>query len=92
MLSGSVLTLTAGFGEGHNAAARNLEAALREGHPEMAVAVNDIFDESYGRLNRLLQSSYLMVINHHPALWSSFYNFLDQSPWATSGTFLFGKP
>lgn len=88
MVSGSVLILTAGFGEGHNAAARNLEEALRKFHPELDVAVNDIFSESYGWLNRLLQSGYRYVINHHPSLWRAFYNFLDRSPWVSHGTAL----
>lgn len=89
MVSGSVLILTAGFGEGHNAAARNLESALRESHPEMAVAVNDIFDESYGWFNRVLQSGYRWIINRHPAIWLAFYNFLDRSPWVTKGVGFF---
>ncbi|MEI8294392.1 MAG: glycosyltransferase [bacterium] len=91
MVSGSVLILTAGFGEGHNAAARNLEAALRKDHPGLDVAVNDVFDESYGRLNRLLQAAYRSVINHHPALWGSFYNHLDRSRSATSGAAVFPR-
>ena len=89
MVSGSVLILTAGFGEGHNAAARNLEKALREFHPEVAVVVNDIFDESYGWFNRLLQNGYKWIINRHPSLWRAFYNFLDRSPRVTSGVGLF---
>lgn len=89
MVSGSVLILTAGFGEGHNAAARNLEQALRELHPEVAVVVNDIFDESYGRLNRFLQSGYRWLINSHPSLWRAFYDFLDRSPYVTRGVGFF---
>ncbi|NDG72378.1 MAG: UDP-N-acetylglucosamine--LPS N-acetylglucosamine transferase, partial [Proteobacteria bacterium] len=85
MISGSVLILTAGFGEGHNAAARNLEQALKESHPEVAVVVNDIFDESYSWLNRLLQSGYRHVIDRHPSVWRAFYNFLDSSPLVTRG-------
>jgi processive 1,2-diacylglycerol beta-glucosyltransferase len=89
MVSGSVLILTAGFGEGHNAAARNLEQALKEFHPEVLVAVNDIFDESYSWLNRLLQSGYRHIINRHPSLWRVFYNFLDSSPLVTRGVGFF---
>ena len=89
MVSGSVLILTAGFGEGHNAAARNLEQALKESHPEVSVAVNDIFDESYGCLNRLLQTGYRHIINRHPSYWRAFYNFLDSSPWVTGGVGFF---
>jgi len=85
MISGSVLILTAGFGEGHNAAARNLEQALKESHPEVAVVVNDILDESYSWLNRLLQSGYRHVIDRHPSVWRAFYNFLDSSPLVTRG-------
>lgn len=89
MVSGSVLILTAGFGEGHNAAARNLESALRELHPEIAVAVNDIFDESYGWFNRALQAGYRWIINRHPSVWRAFYNFLDRAPWVTRGVGFF---
>ncbi len=91
MVSGSILILTAGFGEGHNAAARNLAAALKVYHPELTVAVSDIFDESYGFWNRFLQSLYRLVINRAPFLWSAFYKFLDRSPMATKGVGLFGK-
>jgi processive 1,2-diacylglycerol beta-glucosyltransferase len=89
MVSGSVLILTAGFGEGHNAAARNLEEALKASHPEVAVAVNDIFEEAYRWPNRLLQSVYRHIINRHPSLWRAFYNFLDSSPRVTRGVSIF---
>jgi len=42
----SVLVLTAAFGEGHNAAARNLAAALREAGVE--VEVHDILPRPTG--------------------------------------------
>ena len=42
----SALILTAAFGEGHNAAARNLAAAL--GEKGVAVEVHDLFAEAYG--------------------------------------------
>jgi processive 1,2-diacylglycerol beta-glucosyltransferase len=84
MVVGSVLILTARFGEGHNAAANNLAAALRKYHPEVRVSVHDIFEESYGWMNSLAQSLYRLVINYAPGLWEMFFCFLDRSsvpPW-----------
>ena len=42
----SVLILTAGYGEGHNAAARNLHEALLAASPETNVIVSDVFLEA----------------------------------------------
>ena len=42
-----VLILTAGFGEGHNAAARNLRDALEYLSDEVKVEILDLFESSY---------------------------------------------
>ena len=44
----SLLILTAGFGEGHNAAARNVREAVNFKSPETKVLVSDTFLEAYG--------------------------------------------
>jgi len=85
----SALILTAGFGEGHNAAARNLAAALREAGVE--VAVHDIFDEAYGWANRLVRKIYLLVINHAPWIWSSVFFLLDRTSVVGGGIGIFGR-
>ena len=48
-----VLILTAGYGEGHNAAARALAAALGETGAE--AEVRDLFREAYGRRQRVVE-------------------------------------
>jgi len=75
-----VLILTAGFGEGHNAAARNLRDALRQAHPDLSVEVLDIFHLAYGWVNGLSQRGYLFVINHLPCVWSLVFRWLHGSP------------
>ncbi|MCE9586858.1 MAG: hypothetical protein K8R57_00900 [Verrucomicrobia bacterium] len=73
-----ILILTSAFGEGHNAAARNLAIALRALDPEREVEVRDLFAEAYGPLYTLAQKGYFFFINHFPALWGGFYKFLDK--------------
>jgi len=74
-----ILVLTAGFGEGHNAAARALAAALdREAGPGTAV-IADIFALAAPRYNELVRRSYLSLINRAPKLWIRFYRWSDRS-------------
>lgn len=73
-----ILILTSAFGEGHNAAARNLAIALRELDPERTVEVRDPFAEAYGWLYRIAQKGYFLFINHFPGLWGAFYRYLDR--------------
>jgi processive 1,2-diacylglycerol beta-glucosyltransferase len=72
-----ILILTTAFGEGHNAAARNLATALKAADPERAVEVRDLFTEAYGPVYLLAQKAYFLVINHFPGLWGAFYKYLD---------------
>jgi len=57
-----VLILTAGFGEGHNAAARNLRDALEFTSDEAQVEVLDLFESTYGSMNTLARSVRLKLI------------------------------
>jgi processive 1,2-diacylglycerol beta-glucosyltransferase len=75
----SVLILTASFGEGHNAAARNLRESLLSVSPESNVVVSDVFLEAYGWLNRLSMHGYLAIINHMPWLWQGIFDLLDRT-------------
>ncbi len=79
-----ILILTSSFGEGHNAAARNLALALQAESPDRQVEVRDIFAEAYGPLFTIAQKSYFLFINHLPKLWSWFYTRLHQSKEAPS--------
>jgi processive 1,2-diacylglycerol beta-glucosyltransferase len=74
-----ILILTAGFGEGHNAAARGIREALAHvALAEADVEPHDLFAETYGAFNDLARKSYLGVINRAPRTWSFFYNWLDR--------------
>ncbi len=75
----SVLILTAGFGEGHNAAARNLREAILVLSPETRVEVSDIFLEAYGGFNRLIQKGYIAAINHTPVIWQGLFWLMDKT-------------
>ena len=74
-----VLILTAGFGEGHNAAARNLRDALEMVSDEVKVEVLDLFESSYGTFNTLAKSAYLGVVQYAPKFWGGIYSLLDNS-------------
>lgn len=73
-----ILILTSAFGEGHNAAARNLAIALRALDPDRPVEVRDLFAEAYGGLYKVAQKAYFLLINHFPGLWGAFYRYLDR--------------
>ncbi len=65
-----ILILTAAFGDGHNAAARGLAAAiqLRGGQ----AVVTDPFAESKPTLNDFARRLYLTLINRAPHAWNLF--------------------
>jgi hypothetical protein len=69
----SLLILTASFGEGHNAAARNLLEAITLKSPQINVLVSDVFLDAYGWVNRLAEKGYLAVINHLPNFWQTAF-------------------
>jgi len=76
-----VLILTASFGDGHNAAARNLRSALERLVPDdCQVEVLDLLDAVYGRLNHLARAAYLGLVRHAPTLWRTVYQLVDASP------------
>lgn len=87
-----ILIFTAGFGEGHNAAARGICAALEQSAGDGAAArVVDLFAECYGRSNDFARMAYIGMINHAPQLWQWLYQWLDQSNGAESGLVLLSK-
>jgi processive 1,2-diacylglycerol beta-glucosyltransferase len=73
-----VLILTAGYGEGHNAAARALAAGLQEAGAE--AEVRDLFLEAYGDRQRLSSRMYLQCIDRAPWIWAIVYFLLDRLP------------
>ncbi|MGE5212257.1 MAG: MGDG synthase family glycosyltransferase [Nitrospirota bacterium] len=73
-----ILILTAGFGEGHNSAARGVRDGLaRIGSYQATVELRDLFAEAYGRLNDLVRRSYLALVNRAPRAWGLVYRWLD---------------
>ena len=74
-----VLILTAGFGEGHNAAARALATACDGLHGPDTARLVDVFALASPRLNELTRRIYLGLINRTPRLWSSVYAWVDRS-------------
>lgn len=74
-----ILILTAGFGEGHNSAARGLREGLRRVAPaETQVELHDFFAETYGTVNDWARVLYLGMINQAPQIWRSIYRWLDR--------------
>ncbi len=74
-----VLVLTAGFGEGHNAAARALASALDTAHGPGSARLVDVFALASPRLNELSRRLYLGMINRTPRLWSAVYAWVDRT-------------
>jgi processive 1,2-diacylglycerol beta-glucosyltransferase len=74
-----ILILTAGFGEGHNAAARGMRDGLAAVAGEGAVVeVYDLFAETYGVANDWVRKAYLALINRAPRTWGRLYDWTDR--------------
>ncbi|ACB75821.1 MGDG synthase family glycosyltransferase [Opitutus terrae] len=86
-----ILILTAGFGEGHNAAARALAAAFERCDPPARVAVFDAFAAASPRLNAASRQLYLSLINGAPRVWSRFYAWIDDSEFIQRRLWLFHR-
>jgi processive 1,2-diacylglycerol beta-glucosyltransferase len=74
-----VLILTAGYGEGHNAAARAVSAAIDAIRGPGFARVVDLFALASPRLNAVVRRGYLHAINRAPRLWSRTYSWMDRS-------------
>jgi processive 1,2-diacylglycerol beta-glucosyltransferase len=72
-----ILILTAGFGDGHNAAARNVREAIELATDEAKVEVVDLFESTYGVLNSLLKQTYQGLVRYAPVVWSGVFSILD---------------
>jgi len=76
----TVLILTAGFGEGHNSAARGVKAALELAAPEtVKPLVLDLFAQCHGPMNEWSRKFYLGMINQTPRVWQWFYEAIDRT-------------
>lgn len=70
-----ILIVTAGYGEGHNSAARGVRDALT-GRAEVRVA--DLCAEAMPRVFRLTRAAYLWIISRMPRLWKWMYEVSDK--------------
>lgn len=86
-----VLILTASFGDGHNAAARNLCDALELLSPEAKVEVMDLFSDCYGSLNSMARKAYNGIVRFAPALWGGIYSLLDKPALSDNRYFKLGR-
>ncbi len=68
--------LTAGFGDGHNTAARSVAEALTRLHPQEKVEVTDLISDVQPRIATVLKAAYQLAIIHWPAAWRMTYKML----------------
>jgi processive 1,2-diacylglycerol beta-glucosyltransferase len=73
-----ILILTAGFGEGHNSAARGVRAGLGRIAPQADVQLRDLFPETFGVFNEIVRRAYIGLINRWPRSWRYVYDWLDR--------------
>jgi len=90
-MSARVLILTAGFGEGHNAAARALARACDDAHGPGTARIADLFALASPRLNALTRRAYLGLINRAPRVWSATYAWIDRSNILPRGLWMLGR-
>jgi len=72
------LILTAGYGEGHNAAARGLHAAFASLGEESEIV--DLFAVTGGDFYERSRRAYLELINRAPRVWALAFRFIDRVP------------
>ncbi|HXE43192.1 MAG TPA: glycosyltransferase, partial [Candidatus Baltobacteraceae bacterium] len=72
-----ILILTAGFGDGHNAAARALRDALELADEDAKAEILDLFADSYGAFNTLARKTYLGLVTYTPKLWGQIYSLME---------------
>jgi processive 1,2-diacylglycerol beta-glucosyltransferase len=80
-MGSNILILTAGYGEGHNAAARGLREGFQVAAPDVQVEVADPIDLAYGKLNTLAKKAYIKIVTKAPHIWTKFYDRLNESRW-----------
>ena len=65
-----ILLLTAGFGDGHNTAARNVMHALNRLAPQEETKLVDVFDLAHPILSPPMKQGYQMLITRAPWAWA----------------------
>lgn len=74
-----ILVCTAGYGEGHNTAARSLVSAFEAAAGPGTAKMIDIFALATPRTDVLVRLVYLRAINRTPKLWSRLYRWIDHA-------------
>ena len=74
-----ILILTTGFGEGHNAAARGVRAGLeRIASDSVEIETHDLLAETYPSWFKLINRTYLTIVDRFPKIWGTFYDWLER--------------
>jgi UDP-N-acetylglucosamine:LPS N-acetylglucosamine transferase len=72
-----ILILTAGFGDGHSAAARSLRDAVELLDEDARAEVLDLFADSYGAFNAFARKTCLGLVQYAPKLWGGINSLLE---------------
>lgn len=70
--------LTAGYGDGHNTAARSVAEALERLCPDETVEVCDLVSEAMPRTAAVTKALYQQAITHLPAAWRVTYDLMGK--------------
>lgn len=73
-----ILLLTAGFGDGHNTAARSVAGALKRLCPDETVEVSDLISEALPLLADVSKALYQLAITHMPSAWRLTYDLMGR--------------
>ena len=84
-----ILILTAGFGEGHNSAALNLQRALK---PRATTLCADPCALGAPWVTRQLQNLYRKITTHAPWLWRKIYNSTERQDFSKNRLPFMRKP
>jgi processive 1,2-diacylglycerol beta-glucosyltransferase len=87
-----ILILTAGFGDGHNTAARNVAAGLARLAPQESWKVIDVCDVAHPVITPLNKAGYQFAITHAPWIWQKIYDLAGEVSFESGepGVFFFG--
>ena len=89
--SSTILIFSAGFGDGHNSAARSVSLALRDiTGGQVAAPVIDLFEESAPRFGAFLKWGYGLLTTRAPWGWKWIYDHADKADPSRLGWDMFG--
>ncbi len=87
-----VLIFTAGFGEGHNTAARNIRDGIESvADSDVQVEILDLFESCYGPINDFARKAYQTAIHSTPRIWKHLYQYFDNADLSQSNMAAFTK-